>query len=197
MLMKYNELRDYAELTTNVKGITIKDGNVDTLLRVCINRIYEEFELYAKYDYIVDMEANRIFYTLPDDFIRPVRFFDEKGNTLNYNDENNGFIFYDGGQRLEIRNKDYPLDRLFIHYIAYPEPFCDAMTVFSFKYLETFSTYLNFLLHRMVGFKDLNTLSISKNEYLYEKKRIEDNGYKTRVVSERDIRASTNGFILP
>lgn len=196
MIVKYNELRELAELTTNAKGVSIKDGNIDTLIKLCINRVYEEFELYKKYDYIIESEYDKIYYDLPEDFIRPVKFFGQDGTRYTYNDENGGFIFYDGSQTLEVRFTDFPTDAIHIHYVAYPEVFCDDMPVFSYKYLETFSTYMNFVLHRMVGFKDLNTLGISKSEYEYEKQRIEDKGFNTDTIGDIDKRASEKGFVL-
>jgi len=162
--IRYNDLRTYTEQTTTSAGVTLKDGNVDLILNLAIYKVYEKCRLLQKYDFTFTQDGAKLNYELPEDCITPISFTDKVGKSIKYNVKDSK-IKYTGNLTIEILFTSLDMPEVHMTYLAAPPKFCDTDIVFSQQYLEFFMTYLNYLLHRMVGFKNIETLSISKNEW--------------------------------
>jgi len=194
--IRFNQLMDIAKITTAVSDVNVSDGSLELLLDICINKVYQKFELLIKDDIHIPV-TEQVTYKLPEDCIRVVSFKDQHGNELNVNTED-AYIRYNANLTVDLLYTKEQDIQVYITYIATPPPMsCESEDiVFSIQYLEPFMTYLNFLVHRMVGFKDLEQLRIYKQEWTESIADIQAQGLdKTPFRSNHDIVFTERRFV--
>lgn len=190
-MVQFAELVGLAEAHTSVKQLTLRPDQLETLVRLAINKVYLTFRLHLKHHQLI-VSSNVIEYSLPSDAIKVIRFSDSSDTTITPNTKNSP-ILYTANNYLEI-DSDVLQDEVFITYVATYTGEQDTDIVFSEQYIEPFSTYLNFIAHRMTGFKDASHYRQHKTEWEESIIELKENGLSYDLHSDHDDLFTTKGF---
>ena len=190
----YKDLFDLAKITTSARDVTIDEGTILLLLDICVQKIYQKFELLVRDD-IHFTVTDQVSYKLPEDCIKVLSFKDKEGVELEVNGKSS-YIRYTSNLSVDLLFPESGKEVYIVYLASPPAMSCeDESVAFSIQYLEPFMTYLNYILHRMIGFKDLESLRIIKQDWLDSVDELETQGLMANPFrSNHDENFSLNRF---